>query len=114
MRKVQIESRDALNLINFANDASFIYADPPYIGATQKHYAGYTEENYEALLKALEVTPAKFMLSSYSTPILTRYVEKNKWISKEIEMAKSGTGKKGTRKVEVLTMNYLPTQINLF
>ena len=99
-----------LKVVSYGKDASFIYADPPYIGATQKHYAGYTEENYEDLLKALEATDAKFMLSSYPSSLLSKYSEKNKWISKEIEMVhnSSKVDEEGSQKtkVEVLTMNY--------
>jgi DNA adenine methylase len=44
---------------------AFFYLDPPYVGAAQGHYDGYTQEDFDILLKLLESLKGKFLLSSY-------------------------------------------------
>ena len=73
------------------------------------HYDGYTLEDFEALLKALETIEGKFMLSSYPSPILEAYTAKNGWKTHQYSMKVSvtGIGKKPKKdKIEVLTTNY--------
>ena len=110
----QIYQGDALPLISLAKELSFMYVDPPYINTEQGHYISYTEADYEALLKALEVTPAKFMLSSFCNALLNSYTERNSWHTFEIDQSRRPVTGPSSRKVEVLTMNYQLTQRNLF
>jgi DNA adenine methylase len=44
---------------------AFFHLDPPYVGADQGHYDGYTQEDFDTLLKLLETLNGKFLLSSY-------------------------------------------------
>ena len=112
LNNTQIDNRDACHVIRAAKENSFLYVDPPYLNADQGHYSGYDYTDFEALLQALEKTPAQFMLSSYKSELLNLYVERNGWTYKEIVCEHKSSplrrqGKKPT-KVEVLTMNYTP------
>ena len=91
------------------DNSSFSYVDPPYIGANQSHYSGYTEEDYQKLLTTLSKIKGKFLLSSYPSEILSIYSKNNGWHTKEIDMpltASKVIGKKRKRKTELLTANY--------
>ncbi len=105
---VQIECRDALKVIE-ANDTpeSFFYVDPPYVGACQGHYDGYTQEDFNALISLLSKIKGKFLLSSYRNEVLTQAVKLHGWYQVEIKVNSNPTGSDKSRvKVEVLTANY--------
>jgi len=113
LRLVQIEHADALYIIQSrdTND-SFFYCDPPYFNSNMGHYKGYTEADYEALLRLLSGIKGRFLLSSYPSDVLNRYIKKCKWNTRQIEKyvtvnAKGGNQKK---KTEVLTANYPITE----
>lgn len=109
LQRVQIECTDALRIIRSRDTPeTFVYADPPYIGSDQGHYDGYTENDFEALLSTLAEMNGKFLLSSYPTKLLSRYIAERGWHSTEIDMPLSMTARNARprRKVEVLTRNY--------
>lgn len=109
LEQTEIEHNDALKVIESRDSKeSFFYCDPPYHNAHIGHYNGYNEQDFENLLKALSKIKGKFLLSSYPSELLNKYIQKNNWHTKHIEMplsviAKYKTGKK---KIEVLTANY--------
>jgi len=111
LENAQIENNDAIKVINSrdAEDA-FHYVDPPYINSDQGHYDGYTENDYRRLLDTLSGIKGKFLLSSYPSEILEKYIQKNGWHSihfeKPLSARKAQAGKKRDRKIEVLTANY--------
>jgi DNA adenine methylase len=108
---VKIECNDACFVIQSddANDA-FHYIDPPYIESHQGHYGGYTEEDYIRLLETLTTIKGKFLLSSYPSEILEKYIKQNGWYTKSFDKPlsaqKSVDGKSKKRKTELLTANY--------
>jgi DNA adenine methylase len=107
LQNVQIECADALYIIQSRDTAnSFFYCDPPYFNSNCAHYDGYTEQDFEALLKALSGLKGKFLLSSYPSDLLARYAAKNGWYSRGIEQRVSVNKGYGKKKVEVLTANY--------
>lgn len=109
LEKVQLENADALYIIQSRDAAgSFFYCDPPYIGTACGHYKGYTEADYEALLKMLASIKGKFLLSSYPTAILEKYRKKYGWhsISRELFVTVSIKNGNPKKKIEVLTANY--------
>lgn len=114
LKHLQLDNRDALVLIRAAKPDSFIYADPPYPDADQGHYSGYSYTDLELLLKELEQTPAKFMLSSYPSELLRIYVERNGWQMREIICPLNASPRRENghrvKKTEVLTMNYTLNQ----
>lgn len=86
-------------------DDVFFYLDPPYAGARQGHYKGYTQEMFENLLQECSKIKGKFLLSSYENDALSEYTKQFGWNQKKFEKRLGVSGGKG-RKVEVLTWNY--------
>jgi DNA adenine methylase len=109
IQRVQVERCDALRIIESRDiEDAFFYLDPPYVGSDQGHYDGYTQEDFDNLLKVLERLKGKFLLSSFRNKSLTDFTKRNGWHTLELKMACSMThGYKTQRgKVEVLTANY--------
>ncbi|WP_339678224.1 DNA adenine methylase [Cyclobacterium marinum] len=110
LQSVQIECTDALRVIRSRDTSkAFHYCDPPYFNSECGHYKKYSIEDFEALMNTLEKIQGKFLMSSYSSELLTSYTLKNNWFSKRLEKTVSvstGVGVTGKRKIEVLTANY--------
>lgn len=108
---VQLENNDAIKVIQSRDEKwSFHYIDPPYVESNQGHYAGYTHDDFEALLNALVDLKGKFLLSCYDVQLLRKYAEKAGWkvfkIEKPLCAAKVKDGEKRSNKVECLIRNY--------
>jgi DNA adenine methylase len=84
---------------------TFFYVDPPYFNSNMGHYSGYTENDFENLLKALASVKGKFLLSSYPSPILDKYIAENNWQMKAVPMPVMAS-KNRKEKIEVLTANF--------
>jgi DNA adenine methylase len=107
LRMVQIEHNDALKVIDRCDDKdTFFYLDPPYINTNQGHYDGYTEADYIKLLERLGKVKAKFLLSSFPSSILTKYIKKNKWHTMSIKKHVAVTKLTDKVKTEMLVCNY--------
>lgn len=109
MQNVNLESTDALYVIKSRDTSrSFFYCDPPYFNSNCGHYDGYSEQDFENLLMLLSNLKGKFLLSSYPSPILTKYTKENKWSTWSLETGVTVNNKSGyqKRKIEVLTANY--------
>lgn len=66
---VYIECEDALKVIKrWDSPQTFFYCDPPYPGADQGHYGGYTQDDFNALVSALDACKGSFLLSNYEQP----------------------------------------------
>jgi DNA adenine methylase len=93
---------------------AFFYIDPPYVGADQGHYDGYSQEDFDNLLKALETIKGKFLLSSFKNSSLNEFTKRNEWCSAALKMPGSMTNRlvQPKSKVEVLTANY-PISVKL-
>ena len=106
----QIECESALKVIqNRDSKTTFHYVDPPYFNSNCGHYGGYTEADYNLLLEALSSIEGKFLLSSYPSSILDKYIDKNGWdtITFNHNISAGAKNKGGQRtKTEVLTANY--------
>ena len=106
---MQVECADALYIIGSRDTVdSFFYIDPPYFNSDCGHYNGYSEQDFENLLKLLSNIKGKFLLSSYPSPLLQRYVKAQGWQFKTFESGVSVNAKGGymKRKTEVITGNY--------
>jgi DNA adenine methylase len=108
LRRAQIECCDAVRIIKSRDvPDGFFYLDPPYVGADQGHYDGYTQEDFNILLETLQNLKGKFLLSSYRNKALTEYAERNGWYMVELKMMSSMTNRFEIKdKIEVLTANY--------
>lgn len=70
MTSVHIENTDAIRCIEkWDSPHTFFYCDPPYPGAEQGHYRGYTGEDFERLCVALGKIRGSFILSNYDSPV---------------------------------------------
>lgn len=71
---VHIEHLDQVAVIKkWDSPQTLFYCDPPYVGANQGHYAGYTQADFDALLAALDASSSSFVLSCYDNPALAQY-----------------------------------------
>ncbi len=103
---VQIEQKDAVYLVKRLDSLdTFFYLDPPYVGANQGHYGGYTQEHFNELLNALGCIKGKFLLSSYPNETLEKYRTKFGWFTADKDMHLSASNSKCRRKTEALTSN---------
>lgn len=102
-----IECNDAIRVMKlFDTENTFHYIDPPYINSNQGHYSGYSEHDYSKLLEGISALKGKFILSSYPSDILTKFVNANGWYSNEYIKQLASSNKAGKTKVEVLTANF--------
>jgi len=109
LQNVQVECADALYIIKSRDTVdTFFYIDPPYFNSDCGHYDGYSEQDFENLLKLLSEIKGKFLLSSYPSPLLQKYVKQQKWTFKTFESGVSVNAKSGymKRKWEMLTVNF--------
>lgn len=109
LQNVQVECADALYIIQSRDTANtFFYCDPPYFNSDCGHYNGYHEQDYENLLILLAGIKGKFLLSSYPSDLLKRYIKANGWHSQCFEQGVSVNAKAGynKRKWEMLVANY--------
>lgn len=115
LERVQIECADALYIIRTRDfEDAFFYCDPPYIGSNMGHYKGYTEADYEALLSSLASIKGKFLLSSYPSDILDKFIKKYKWqcIKREMFVTVNMKSANPKRKTELLVANYTLSEQN--
>ena len=111
LKKVQVENNDALKVIDRADSKeTFFYVDPPYINSDQGHYAGYTEAQYEALLKKLSRVKGKFLLSSYPSKLLDAYIRKHKWKAQKVKKSVAVTKHTDKKKTGFMVINYDPAK----
>jgi DNA adenine methylase len=69
MQGVHISDCDALKCIQqWDSPQTFFYIDPPYVGADQGHYGGYTQKDLNSLLDLLQNIDGSFILSGYDNP----------------------------------------------
>ena len=70
LKFVQIECDDAIKVIErFDSSHTCFYCDPPYPGAEQGHYGGYTMDDFLNLCETLNNIKGSFVLSNYPQEI---------------------------------------------
>lgn len=109
LQYVQISCSDAISVIRQRDTTeTFFYLDPPYINCDQKHYKGYSEEDFKKLLELLASIRGKFLLSNFCSDILREYIDFNKWNYKVIDKKCMipAIKSKPRRKQEILVYNY--------
>ncbi|OFY82821.1 MAG: hypothetical protein A3F72_01680 [Bacteroidetes bacterium RIFCSPLOWO2_12_FULL_35_15] len=104
---VQIENHDALKVIARCDSKdTFFYCDPPYLNSDQGHYAGYNETDFKNLLDTLAKIKGKFLLSSYPNKLLSEYIKKYKWKTKQVKKSVWVTKLTNKQKIELMVFNY--------
>ncbi len=104
LRKVQIECRPALEVINrFNYENVFMYLDPPYLLKTRqgKQYAHeMTDSDHEELLKTILQSKAMIMISGYESEMYNSYlIDWNKYYFQSC-------AEHGKPRQEVIWVNY--------
>ena len=94
---ILIEQRDGID--------TFFYLDPPYVGARQGHYKGYTQDDFDQLLETISKIKGKFLMSSYQNDTLDNYVKKCNW-KQQHHTKRLGVAGDNQKKIEVLTYNF--------
>lgn len=104
LRKVQIENRPALEVIERFNYSQvFMYLDPPYMLGTRsgKQYMHeMTDEEHEELLHMILQSRAKIMISGYETDMYNDYL--SGWEKRQF----SSCAEHGKPRIETVWMNY--------
>ena len=124
LENAQIEHVDAIECIkSYDSEDTFFYIDPPYVGADQGHYSGYTKDDFTALMDSLCDISGKFLLSHYPNEDMNAFVKIQKWHSYSVDQkvrAKnpfSNMDNKQPVKTEVFVSNYpllAENQMDLF
>lgn len=108
LQNVQLECADAIYIITSRDHAkAFHYCDPPYFNSDCGHYGGYSILDFERLLKVLSEVKGKFLLSSYPSELLDKYIKANGWYQKRVTQTVSVNKGSGKLKVECMTANYV-------
>lgn len=104
LRKVQIENRPALEVIERFNYTQvFMYLDPPYMLGTRsgKQYMHeMTDAEHEELLQMILQSRAKIMISGYETDMYNDYL--SGWEKRQF----SSCAEHGKPRIETVWMNY--------
>lgn len=114
----QISCRNANDVLCERSSVdAFAYIDPPYIGCDQKHYRGFSEDDFRQLLTVLQDNyKGKFLLSAFANDIILEFAERNNWtiVTKNMPMSvvnwrikERGVQGNSKRKNELLVFNYL-------
>ena len=107
IQNTDIEHNDAIKVIKSRDSSdAFFYIDPPYFNSECGHYKGYTEKDFIDLLNCLEKIKGKFLLSSYPSDILNKWIESNNFHVYQKESPISVTYLTKKIKTEQLTGNY--------
>ena len=86
IKNCQIINRDALSLIpRFDSPNTVFYFDPPYVGADQGHYKGYTQKKFSKLLQLLKSLKGKFVLSHYQNKEVEQATQEMGWHTSNFE-----------------------------
>jgi len=116
LERAEIDASDVLRVIKrHDKPGTLFYVDPPYFNSDMDYYSGYTEEDFEKLLKALSGIKGKFVLSSYPAECLERYTEKYRWRQRRITQSISVNNRNGAKrknKVEMLTWNFDESRVS--
>lgn len=120
LQYVQISCRDALAVIMERDSPdTFFYLDPPYIGAYQGHYEGFSIENLMHLIEILSQIKGKFILSNYHFQNDIDICRTNNWIIEEVSVPRTiNNGTKPHGRSEIIIRNFdeqpKPQQLLIF
>jgi DNA adenine methylase len=112
----KVEALDYTDLIlKYDSKETFFYVDPPY-WKTENYYSNhdFDSEDHHTLIEHLKRTKARWALSYYDFPKLSEWLPKDKftWIEREFPKAAGAKkGKKQSKGIEILIMNYKINEI---
>jgi len=105
LQSVFISCEDALRCIDrWDSSHSLIYCDPPYPGANQGHYGGYTTDDWIALCDKLDSIQGSYILSNYPQEYEPKLAQQRIEISATMSASnsKDSEGKPREKRTEVL------------
>jgi len=106
LQSVFISCEDALRCIDrFDSPQSLFYCDPPYPGAEQGHYKGYTTQNWIALCDNLDSIQGSYILSNYPQEYEPKSAQQRIEIS--AAMSASAKGKVRSDRSKIATQEQL-------
>lgn len=101
-RGVYVSCEDALRCIErWDSSDTLFYCDPPYPGANQGHYSGYTMEDWRALCDALDTCQGSYILSNYPQDVVPASAQRRVEID-AVMSAESARTRKHNARTEVL------------
>lgn len=110
LKGVQIENLPAIELIKRYNTSDvFIYADPPYLQSTRKKYLykyEMTDDEHLEMLDVLKRHPGQVMISGYENDMYNSVLKGWRKIKKD------ALAEGGTKREEVLWLNYADAQLS--
>lgn len=110
LRRVRIENRDAINLIDqYSNrPATILYLDPPYLAQRMKGYCveAFDPEYHKAVLDRCMLSKSMVLISGYDNPIYRERLNSKKgWKTILIKTNTRDVSGKDFPRTEVLWMN---------
>ena len=89
---VHIDCVDALAFIDrWDGPNTLFYCDPPYPGACQGHYKGYTLADFQALCNKLDDAQGSYILSNYPQTVEPRSAQRR--LELDVQCSASGVGR---------------------
>ena len=90
IKSVYISCEDAIKCISrWDSPQTLFYCDPPYPGANQGHYSGYTLDDWQNLCNTLDSIQGSYVLSNYAQSIEPKSAQQRV----EIQAIMSASGK---------------------
>ena len=106
LSEVAISCSDAISCIKrWDSPQTLHYIDPPYPGADQGHYSGYTIEDYMQLCDCLDTIHGSYILSNYPQSIEPKSAQKK--VEIQATSSASAKGKVGADKSQMPTQESL-------
>lgn len=92
LRDVQIENDDVVKIIKrYESKDTVYYLDPPYVGANQGHYSGYSEQDLKDMIECIKTTKGYYIISHYPHDAFPK-----DWRAKNVEVLCTSTYTKGS------------------
>lgn len=103
IKDIYVSCEDAIKCIErWDSPQTLFYCDPPYPGANQGHYDGYTLEDFKNLCDALDNIKGSYVLSNYLQPIEPKSAQKRVEIDAIMSACKATEERKNNKRIEVL------------
>ena len=101
IKDIHVSCEDAIKCIErWDSPQTLFYCDPPYPGANQGHYSGYTLEDFKNLCDVLDNIKGSYVLSNYPQSIEPKSAQKR--VEIDATMSASKATKKNNKRIEVL------------
>ncbi|MDR0942353.1 MAG: DNA adenine methylase [Holosporales bacterium] len=115
LRRVQIENRPAIDIINlYDNPQTLFYCDPPYLHATRGDSNAYgyemSEEQYYEFAVAVNRCKGMVAISGYDHPLMDELFKHDRWVKIRDQYRTIHSTK--DKRTEILWTNYKPQEQN--